>query len=99
MNISNSNNQESVADISPVSIPATQPSSKDNTPRNVNRDSVMTQSGLQDYKNFVQYGDAIGPDTPVIHQKQFSSPLQPILQSSQKMKKIGKILLMRTPAI
>lgn len=90
MNISNSNNQESVADISPVSIPATQPSSKDNTPRNVNRDSVMTQSGLQDYKNFVQYGDAIGPDTPVIHQKQFSSPLQPILQSSPKDEENGE---------
>ncbi|RCK63911.1 Styryl dye vacuolar localization protein 3 [Candida viswanathii] len=95
----NNRRQDSVADISPVSIPATHPSSRqDEAPRNLNRDSVMTQSGLQEYKNFVQYGDAIGPDTPVIQQKQHASPLQPILQSSPKDEENGENFVDAAPS-
>lgn len=70
-----------VNNTSPVSIPEQQPTPvQENTvsgAKNVNRDSVMTLDGFQDYKHLVEYEGAIGPNTPVIQQKPQNSPVEP----------------------
>ncbi|KGR14399.1 hypothetical protein MG5_01136 [Candida albicans P57072] len=73
------NQSVAVNNTSPVSIPAQQPTPvQDNivsSTKNVNRDSVMTSDGFQDYKHLVECEGAIGPNTPVIQQKPQNSPV------------------------